>query len=191
MSDSTSTIEDIKLSGSNIPNTPRTEVINSEEDRYDRKNSKSLAKRERKALSYTNQRITTRAQLKDYIVDTLGYPLQTVELTDEQLEDCIDDATQLYTKWATLPEKYITKLTQPALSKNAPANRAITGSLAPQGMKGASIAVARRSRSLRMVRQAIMPGIAQPVPMTMGITDLPDSPTFLKMGSSTTVARAI
>ena len=107
MSDSTSTIEDIKLSGSNIPNTPRTEVINSEEDRYDRKNSKSLAKRERKALSYTNQRITTRAQLKDYIVDTLGYPLQTVELTDEQLEDCIDDATQLYTKWATLPEKYI------------------------------------------------------------------------------------
>ena len=96
------------VSASNIPNSPRTEVINSEEDRYDRKNSKSLAKRERKALSYTNQRITTRAQLKDYIMDTLGYPLQTVELTDEQLEDCIDDATQLYTKWATLPEKYIT-----------------------------------------------------------------------------------
>lgn len=86
----------------------RTEVIDSGEDRCDRKNPKSLAKRERKALSYTNQRIRTRAQLKDYIMDTLGYPLQTVELTDEQLEDCIDDATQLYTKWATLPEKYIT-----------------------------------------------------------------------------------
>lgn len=41
-------------------------------------------------------------------MDTLGYPLQTVELTEEQLEDCIDDATQLYTKWATMPEKYIT-----------------------------------------------------------------------------------
>ena len=53
------------------------------------------------------------------------------------------------------------------------------------------MAVARRSRSLRMVRLAMMPGMAQPVPMTKGITDLPDRPTFLKMGSSTTETRDI
>lgn len=105
MASSSTTIDPEKESTTTVP---RTEVINSSENRYDRKNSKAMARRERPALSYTNQRITTRAQLKDYIMDTLGYPLQTVELTDEQLEDCIDDATQLYTKWATLPEKYIT-----------------------------------------------------------------------------------
>ncbi len=88
-----------------------------------------------------------------------------------------------------MPVKYIRKLTQPASSKKAPANREMTGILAPQGMKGASMAVARRSRSLRMVRVAMMPGTAQPVVMTKGITDLPDRPTFLKMGSSTTATR--
>ena len=84
---------------------------------------------------------------------------------------------------------YIRKLTQPALSKNAPAIRVMTGILAPQGMKVVSMAVARRSRSLRMVRQAMTPGMPQPMPMTKGITDLPDRPTFLKMGSSTTATR--
>ena len=88
-----------------------------------------------------------------------------------------------------MPVKYITKLTHPASSKNAPANSAMTGIFAPQGMNGVSIAVARRSRSLRMVRLAITPGIAQPVPMTNGMTDLPDRPTFLKIGSSTTATR--
>jgi len=62
----------------------------------------------RSALTYTNQRITTREELKDYIVRRLGYPLETVELTDEQLEDCIDDATMLWTKWASLPDRFIT-----------------------------------------------------------------------------------
>ena len=76
-------------------------------------------------------------------------------------------------------------------AKKAPANSAMTGSFAPQGMKGASMAVARRSRSLRMVRQAITPGIAQPVPTTKGITDLPERPTFLKTGSRTTVEHKI
>ena len=56
---------------------------------------------------------------------------------------------------------------------------------------GASIAVARRSLSLRIVRHAIIPGIAHPVPMIIGITDFPERPTFLNIGSSTTVARAI
>ncbi len=62
----------------------------------------------RRALTYIDQRITTREDLKDYICRTLGYPLETVELTDEQLEDCIDDATHMWTKWASLPERFIT-----------------------------------------------------------------------------------
>ena len=90
-----------------------------------------------------------------------------------------------------MPVKYMRKLTQPASSKKAPANRAMTGILAPHGMNGVNMAVARRSRSLRMVRLAMTPGMAQPVPMTKGITDLPERPTFLKMGSSTTETRDI
>ena len=81
--------------------------------------------------------------------------------------------------------------TQLASAKKAPENKAITGSFAPHGINGVSIAVALRSRSLRIVRHAIIPGIAQPVPITKGITDFPESPTFLNIGSSTTVALAI
>ena len=95
------------------------------------------------------------------------------------------------TKIRAMPMKYISGATQGLSPKNAPANRAMTGSFAPQGMKGASIAVARRSRSSRMVRAAMTPGMAQPVVITKGITDLPERPTFLKIGSSTTVARAM
>ena len=81
--------------------------------------------------------------------------------------------------------------THHASAKNAPANSAITGIFAPQGMNGVSIAVVLRSLSLRIVRDAITPGMAHPVPMTMGITDFPERPTLLKIGSSTTVARAM
>ena len=89
-------------------------------------------------------------------------------------------------KIKTIPERYISALTQPASLKKAPAKRAITGILAPQGINGASIAVALRSRSLRIVRLAIIPGTAQPTVITNGITDLPERPTFLKIGSRTT-----
>ena len=91
----------------------------------------------------------------------------------------------------TMPTRYMVADTHHASAKNAPAKRAITGIFAPQGMNGVNMAVVRRSRSLRIVRDAITPGMAQPVPMTMGITDLPESPTRLKIGSSTTVALAI
>ena len=90
-----------------------------------------------------------------------------------------------------IPAKYINVPIQEASGKKAPTKRAITGSFAPQGIKGVSIAVALRSLSLRMVRQDMIPGIAHPVPMTMGMTDLPESPTLLKIGSNTTVALAI
>ena len=53
------------------------------------------------------------------------------------------------------------------------------------------MAVARRSRSSRIVRQLMMPGMAHPVLMMMGITDLPDRPTRLKIGSRTALTLAI
>lgn len=63
--------------------------------------------KKRTAVTYTNQRITTREALKDYIVTKLGYPLQTVELTDEQLEQAIDDATLTWTKYADLKQRFV------------------------------------------------------------------------------------
>ena len=90
-----------------------------------------------------------------------------------------------------MPTKYINVPTQGVSGKNAPTNNAITGSLAPHGINGVSMAVALLSRSLRMVRQAMIPGIAHPVPITIGITDFPERPTLLKIGSKTTVALAI
>ena len=76
--------------------------------------------------------------------------------------------------------------THEASAKNAPANNAITGSFAPHGINGVSMAVALLSLSFRMVRHAMIPGIAHPVPITIGITDFPDKPTLLKIGSKTT-----
>ena len=89
---------------------------------------------------------------------------------------------------SAIPPIYATKLTHLDSGKNAPAKRAITGSLAPHGIKVASIAVALFSLLLRIVRQAIIAGIPHPVPMIIGITDLPDRPTLLNIGSRTTVA---
>ena len=94
-------------------------------------------------------------------------------------------------KISTMPTRYIVGPTHAASAKNAPANNAMTGSFAPHGIKGVSMAVALLSLSLRMVRHAMIPGMAHPVPITMGITDFPERPTLLKIGSKTTVARAI
>ena len=66
-----------------------------------------MAEKKRKAITYINQKIKTREELKDYISRKLGSDLQTVELTDEQLEDAIDDATLIWTKNADLQEKFV------------------------------------------------------------------------------------
>lgn len=60
------------------------------------------------AATYINQKIKTRDQLKDWILRQLGYPLITVELTTDQLDDALDNATLIYTKYATLQTKYLT-----------------------------------------------------------------------------------
>ena len=58
-------------------------------------------------------------------------------------------------------------------------------------MKLVSIAVVLLCLSFFIVLVAITPGIAQPVPITIGIIDFPDSPTFLKNLSITTATLAI
>ena len=73
----------------------------------------------------------------------------------------------------------------------APAIMAMKGSFAPQGMKVVVMMVMRRSRSFSIVREAMTPGMPQPVPMSMGIKDLPDRPNFRKMRSMTKAIRAI
>ena len=90
-----------------------------------------------------------------------------------------------------IPTKYIAGPIIGELGKNAPAKRAITGSLAPHGINVASIAVVLFSLSFLIVLQAMIAGIPHPVPITIGITDLPDKPTLLKIGSNTTVALAM
>ena len=65
------------------------------------------------------------------------------------------------------------------------------GSFAPQGMKVVVIIVIRRSLSFSMVREAMMPGTPQPVPMSIGIKDLPERPNLRKMRSITKAILAI
>lgn len=45
-------------------------------------------------------RITSSNALKQYVLRKLGYPAHQIEVTDEQLDDCIYDALQLYTQKA-------------------------------------------------------------------------------------------
>lgn len=67
----------------------------------------SDSRNNKSAMTYINQKIRTRQQLKDWMSRQLGYPLISVELTDEQLDDCIDNATLIWTKYAALRQRYI------------------------------------------------------------------------------------
>ena len=64
----------------------------------------------------------------------------------------------------------------PEPPNSAPAIRPIIGSFAEQGTKVVVIIVIRRSRSFSMVLDAITPGTPQPVPISMGMNDLPERP---------------
>ena len=84
---------------------------------------------------------------------------------------------------AAIPTKYALGATQDAPPNSAPAIRAMIGSLAPQGIKVVVMIVILRSRSFSMVREAITPGTPQPVPISMGMKDFPESPNLRKMRS--------
>ena len=92
---------------------------------------------------------------------------------------------------AAIPTKYADHETHPALSKNAPAIKAIIGSFAPQGINVVVIIVIRRSRSFSIVRLAITPGTPHPVPISIGMNDFPDKPNLRKIRSMIKATRAM
>jgi hypothetical protein len=49
--------------------------------------------------NYLNFSVTTKDELKDWVMKRLGWPLVDVEITDEQLINCIDDAVEEFTKY--------------------------------------------------------------------------------------------
>ena len=75
--------------------------------------------------------------------------------------------------------------------KMAPEIMAMNGTLAPQGMNVVVMMVMRRSRSFSIVREAMMPGMPQPVPTRMGMKLLPERPKRRKIRSSTKATRAM
>ncbi len=75
--------------------------------------------------------------------------------------------------------------------KIAPAIRPMIGSLAPQGMKVVVKRVSFLSRSFSIVREAMTPGMPQPVATRQGMNDLPERPNWRKMRSMTNATRAM
>ncbi len=92
---------------------------------------------------------------------------------------------------AAMPRKYAPVAIHAEPPKIAPAIMAMKGCFAPQGMKVVVMMVIRRSRSFSMVLDAMMPGMPQPVPIRIGMKDLPDNPNFRKIRSMTKAIRAI
>ena len=92
---------------------------------------------------------------------------------------------------AAIPMKYAPTATNAEPPKIAPAIIAMKGVLAPQGMNVVVMMVIRLSRSFSIVLEAITPGIPQPVPISIGIKDLPERPNFLKILSITKAIRAM
>ena len=84
---------------------------------------------------------------------------------------------------ARMPIKYALGATHHAPPKIAPANREIAGSFALHGIKLVVMTVIFRSRSLSIVREAMMPGTLHPVPISMGMKLLPERPNLRKMRS--------
>ncbi len=55
--------------------------------------------------SWLNPAVKSLQDLKDWILVSLGYPTVTVELDDSQLNYCIQNALEKYTKYAYFPER--------------------------------------------------------------------------------------
>ena len=92
---------------------------------------------------------------------------------------------------APIPRKYVEGATHEAPPKIAPATIAINGSFAPQGINVVVIIVILRSRSLSIVREAMIPGTPHPEPINIGIKDLPDKPKRRKIRSMINAIRAM
>ena len=58
--------------------------------------------------TWLNQKIDTLQKVKDWILTSLGYPLLTIELDDNQLNTCIGNAIRIFTRYEYHPESYLT-----------------------------------------------------------------------------------
>lgn len=56
--------------------------------------------------SYAKFSITDRNKLKKYIKMKLGYPIVSIEVTDEQMDFAIDEAVELFSKWVHYDHEY-------------------------------------------------------------------------------------
>lgn len=56
--------------------------------------------------SYAKFSIQDRNKLKKYIKMKLGYPIVSVEITDEQMDFAIDEAVELFSKWVHYDQEY-------------------------------------------------------------------------------------
>ena len=90
-----------------------------------------------------------------------------------------------------MPRKYALAATRPEPLKSAVAIRAMTGSFALHGINVVVIIVILRSLSFSMVREAIIPGTPHPLPMSIGMKDLPERPNFRKSLSIMNATRAM
>ena len=50
--------------------------------------------------------IQSKTQFKNWIMRQLGYPTITPELTEEQLDDCINDAVEEFSEYAAQDKKF-------------------------------------------------------------------------------------
>jgi hypothetical protein len=57
--------------------------------------------------TYLDFSITTREEFKGWILRKLGWPLIQAELTDDQLDDCINDSVEEFTRWVIQEQEYI------------------------------------------------------------------------------------
>ena len=94
-------------------------------------------------------------------------------------------------RMAIMPRKYALGATHHSPPNTAPANKAIIGSFAPQGMNVVVITVMRRSFWFSMVREDMMPGTPQPVPIRIGTNDLPERPKRRNTRSRINAIRAM
>ncbi len=95
------------------------------------------------------------------------------------------------TMTANTPIKYAEVAIHAFPLNNAPAINPTMGIFAPQGIKQVVMMVIFLSLSCSMVRDAITPGIPQPVDTSMGMKLLPERPNFLKILSMMKAIRDI
>ena len=90
-----------------------------------------------------------------------------------------------------MPRKYIPGAMNLLPGKKHSVIIAMISVFAPQGRKVERMMVIRRSFSFSMVRAAMIAGTPQPVPMSIGMKDLPDSPKRRKIRSIMKAMRAM